>query len=151
MLQLDGIETAYTATFLNIVAKYASSHRHDLAEFIQWFDEQKDRLSRDNYSHKKGVPTGKATLIFYICQTVQPWHGSLLQVEIDRQVKLRTDGFAALFAGFPLRHQLDDANSFVAASTTNVTQNLHLTHTTVFLNNKRDKHTTPTTLNPGAM
>lgn len=45
MLQLDGIETAYTATFLNIVAKYASSHRHDLAEFIQWFDEQKDRLS----------------------------------------------------------------------------------------------------------
>jgi len=45
MLKLNSIETAYTATFLNIVAKYAATHRHDLAEFLQWFDEQKDRLS----------------------------------------------------------------------------------------------------------
>lgn len=45
MLHLDGIETAYTSTFLNVVAKYASTHRHDLAEFLEWFDEQKDRLS----------------------------------------------------------------------------------------------------------
>lgn len=45
MLQLEECETAYTATFLNVVAKYASTHRHDLTEFIQWFDEQKDRLS----------------------------------------------------------------------------------------------------------
>ena len=45
MLRLDGIETAYTATFLNVVAKYSANHRHDLSEFIEWFDEQKDRLS----------------------------------------------------------------------------------------------------------
>ena len=45
MFQLDGIETAYTSTFLNVVAKYANSHRHDLAEFLLWFDDQKDRLS----------------------------------------------------------------------------------------------------------
>ncbi len=45
MLQLDGIETAYTSTLLNVVAKYAATHRNDLAEFLQWFDEQKDRLS----------------------------------------------------------------------------------------------------------
>ncbi|MBQ9864263.1 MAG: UvrD-helicase domain-containing protein [Bacteroidales bacterium] len=45
MLHLDGFETAYTATFLNVVAKYAAKHRYDLAEFLQWFDEQKDRLS----------------------------------------------------------------------------------------------------------
>ena len=45
MLRLDGIETAYTATFLNVVAKYSSGHRQDLAEFLEWFDEQKDHLS----------------------------------------------------------------------------------------------------------
>lgn len=45
MLHLDGIETAYTATWLNVVAKYSSTHRQDLAEFLEWFDEQKDRLS----------------------------------------------------------------------------------------------------------
>lgn len=45
MLHLDGFETAYTATFLNVVAKYVSKHRHDLAEFLEWFDEQKERLS----------------------------------------------------------------------------------------------------------
>ena len=45
MLRLDGIETAYTATLLNVVAKYCTNHRQDLAEFLEWFDEQKERLS----------------------------------------------------------------------------------------------------------
>jgi len=45
MLHLDGHETAYTSTFLNVVARYAGSHRLDVAEFLEWFDEQKDRLS----------------------------------------------------------------------------------------------------------
>lgn len=45
MLNLDGTDTAYTSTFLNIVSKYSNTHRHDLAEFLEWFDEQKDRLS----------------------------------------------------------------------------------------------------------
>lgn len=44
-LQLDGIESAYTATWLNVVAKYSSAHRQDLAEFLEWFDEKKDTLS----------------------------------------------------------------------------------------------------------
>lgn len=45
MLRLNGIETAYTATFLNVVAKYSANHRQDMSEFVEWFDEQKDRLS----------------------------------------------------------------------------------------------------------
>lgn len=45
MLRLDGIETAYAATFLNVVAKYCANHRQDLSEFVEWFDEQKERLS----------------------------------------------------------------------------------------------------------
>ena len=45
MLRLEGIETAYTATFLNVVAKYCANHRQDLAEFVEWFDEQKEHLS----------------------------------------------------------------------------------------------------------
>lgn len=44
-LGLDGIETAYTATFLNVVAKYSSTHRQNLAEFLEWFDKQSKRLS----------------------------------------------------------------------------------------------------------
>ena len=45
MLHLDGIETAYTASFLNVVAKYCTTHRQDLTEFIEWFDEKKNKLS----------------------------------------------------------------------------------------------------------
>ena len=45
MLNLDGIDTAYTSTFLNVVSKYSNSHRHDLSEFLEWFDKQKDRIS----------------------------------------------------------------------------------------------------------
>ena len=45
MLRLNGIETAYTATFLNVVVKYSANHRQDMSEFVEWFDEQKDRLS----------------------------------------------------------------------------------------------------------
>ena len=45
MLQLNGIETAYTATLLNVAAKYSSTHREDLPEFLEWFEQQKDRLS----------------------------------------------------------------------------------------------------------
>ncbi len=55
MLRLDGIETAYTATFLNVVSKYTNSHRHDLAEFLEWFDEQKDRLSTNTASDLDAV------------------------------------------------------------------------------------------------
>ena len=54
-LHLDNIETAYTATFLNVVAKYASNHRHDLSEFLEWFDEQKDRLSTNTASDLDAV------------------------------------------------------------------------------------------------
>lgn len=55
MLRLDGIETAYTATFLNVVAKYSASHRQDLSEFVEWFDEQKDRLSTSTSSDLDAV------------------------------------------------------------------------------------------------
>ena len=55
MLHLDNIETSYIATFLNNVAKYTNSHRHDLAEFIEWFDEQKDRLSTNTASDLDAV------------------------------------------------------------------------------------------------
>lgn len=44
-LHLDNIETAYTATWLNVAAKYAGNHRQDLSEFLEWFNQQKDRLS----------------------------------------------------------------------------------------------------------
>jgi len=55
MLDLDGIETAYTATFLSVVARYTQTHRQDLAEFLQWFDEQKDRLSTSTASDLDAV------------------------------------------------------------------------------------------------
>lgn len=45
MLKLDGLEPSYTATFLNIAAKYSANNRQDLAEFLEWFDEKKDTLS----------------------------------------------------------------------------------------------------------
>ena len=45
ILHLDGMETAYTATFLNVVSRYTDSHNYNLAEFVDWFDEQKERLS----------------------------------------------------------------------------------------------------------
>ncbi len=45
MLHLDNLETAYTATFLNVVAKYCTNHRQDMSEFLEWFDEQQERLS----------------------------------------------------------------------------------------------------------
>ena len=54
-LGLDGIETAYTATFLGVVARYTQTHRQDLAEFLQWFDEQKDRLSTSTASDLDAV------------------------------------------------------------------------------------------------
>lgn len=44
-LQVDGIETAYTATFLNKVAGYASSHRQDFGELIDWLDEWLGKFS----------------------------------------------------------------------------------------------------------
>ncbi|MBP5645760.1 MAG: UvrD-helicase domain-containing protein [Bacteroidales bacterium] len=55
MLGLAGIETAYTATFLGVVARYTQTHRQDLAEFLQWFDEQKDRLSTSTASDLDAV------------------------------------------------------------------------------------------------
>lgn len=45
MLGLQSTECAYTATLLNVVARYSNSHRQDWKEFIDWFDEQKDTLS----------------------------------------------------------------------------------------------------------
>lgn len=50
MLGLNGIETAYTATLLNVVAKYSSTHRQDLSEFLEWFDKQSDHLSTSTAS-----------------------------------------------------------------------------------------------------
>lgn len=55
MLRLDGVETAYTSTFLNTVSKYANSHRHDLSEFLDWFDEQKERISTNTASDLDAV------------------------------------------------------------------------------------------------
>ena len=37
-LPLDGIETAYTATLLNVTAQYATTHRQDLGEYLDWLD-----------------------------------------------------------------------------------------------------------------
>lgn len=45
IFKIDSIETAYTATFLNVVAKYANSHRQHLGEFLEWFEKQQDKLS----------------------------------------------------------------------------------------------------------
>lgn len=45
MLGLSTTENAYTATLLNILARYSSSHRQDWSEFLEWFDSQLDELS----------------------------------------------------------------------------------------------------------
>ena len=55
MLDLNGIETAYTASWLNAVARYASNHRYDLREFLEWFDQEKDRLSTNTASDLDAV------------------------------------------------------------------------------------------------
>ena len=55
ILDLQGVETAYTATFLGVVARYTQTHRQDLAEFLEWFDEQKDRLSTSTASDLDAV------------------------------------------------------------------------------------------------
>ena len=55
MLGLDGVETAYTATFLGVVRRYTQTHRPDLAEFLEWFDEQKDKLSTSTASDLDAV------------------------------------------------------------------------------------------------
>lgn len=54
-MNLNGIETSYTSTFLNVVAKYESRHRQDLSEFLEWFDKQKDRLSTSTASDLNAV------------------------------------------------------------------------------------------------
>lgn len=55
MLGIEGTETAYTATWLNIVAKYTNSHQHDLGEFLEWFDQEKERLSTNTASDLNAV------------------------------------------------------------------------------------------------
>ena len=45
MLHLGAIDTAHTATFLNVVAKYCANHRQNIPEFLEWFDEQQNSLS----------------------------------------------------------------------------------------------------------
>lgn len=55
MLDLNGIETAYTASWLNVVARYASNHRYDLREFLEWFDQEKERLSTNTASDLDAV------------------------------------------------------------------------------------------------
>ena len=55
MLQLQEIETAYTATFLNCVANYAKNHRQDIREFLEWFDEQKGKISTNTASDRDAV------------------------------------------------------------------------------------------------
>lgn len=55
MLHLGNVEVAYTATWLNVVAKYASCHRQDLSEFLEWFDLQKDKLSTSTASDLDAV------------------------------------------------------------------------------------------------
>lgn len=55
MLHLEGIETAYCATLLNTVAKYSSTHRQDLTEFIEWLDQQLGKLSTSTASDLDAV------------------------------------------------------------------------------------------------
>lgn len=55
MLDLNGIETAYTASWLNVVARYAGSHRYDLREFLEWFDQEKEHLSTNTASDLDAV------------------------------------------------------------------------------------------------
>lgn len=38
-LQLDGIDMPYVASLLNRVASFAARHKHNLGEFLDWFDE----------------------------------------------------------------------------------------------------------------
>ncbi|MBR3985790.1 MAG: UvrD-helicase domain-containing protein [Bacteroidales bacterium] len=55
MLHLGDVETSYTATLLNVVARYTSNHRQDLGEFLEWFDKQKDRLSTSTASDLNAI------------------------------------------------------------------------------------------------
>lgn len=45
MLGLQHTECAYTAALLNVIARYSNNHRQDWKEFLDWFDEQQQKLS----------------------------------------------------------------------------------------------------------
>lgn len=42
---LDGIDTAYVSTLLNFINTYSRTHRQDLAEFLEFFDDKFSKLS----------------------------------------------------------------------------------------------------------
>ncbi len=45
MLHIQDVETAYTASWLDVAAYYANNYRYDLREFLDWFEQQKKNLS----------------------------------------------------------------------------------------------------------
>lgn len=54
-LKIDGIEKAYTATFLGVVANYTKTHHDDINEFLEWFDKQKEKISTATASNQDAV------------------------------------------------------------------------------------------------
>ncbi|MCQ2298090.1 MAG: UvrD-helicase domain-containing protein [Bacteroidales bacterium] len=54
-LQLSGMDTAYTASMLNIAAAYSRSHRQDLAEFLEWFDKKLDTLASNSAGAQNAI------------------------------------------------------------------------------------------------
>lgn len=136
MLGLDGLEPSYTATFLNIVAKYSANHRRDLGEFLEWFDENKEKLSTstaDNIDavrlmtiHKaKGL---EAPVILYpilnkqnrpnsIWVSIAPEHGIPLPASLVTPSKKEHTIFDAEYADEMAKSDMDRINVLYVALT----------------------------------
>lgn len=90
-LGLEGTDTAYMTSLLNVVAAYSKGHRQDLAEFLEWFDKNLDKLSSNAAGaqnavrlmtiHKsKGL---EAKIIMYVIPPSRP-KANTIWVDIDR-------------------------------------------------------------------
>ncbi len=140
-LRLTGaaqVETAYAATLLNVVARYSSTHRQDVGEFLEWLDDQlaHDRLStampedidavRLMTIHKsKGL---EAPVVLYpmlpqraypmrLWTIVRPEEGLLLPAALVQNKKGEHSTFDPLFAEEEQKRVLDDVNIDYVAMT----------------------------------
>ena len=89
---------------------------------------------RGDSEQQKTVPGGPKDS----CRDYAIHRAGLAEVEGNGEVELDTDSLAALFTGFPLRHSLDDADSFLTAAATDVTQDAGVGDRTILLDHEGD-------------
>lgn len=96
MLQLDGIETSYQATLLNVTAKYCSRHRHDLGEFAEWLESKLAKLSTSTADDLDAVrlmtihtAKGLESPVVMLCLKTPKTKTDSIWVDIDPQENIK--------------------------------------------------------------